>query len=171
MKKVFFKPVLWLLAIMFISPMFLASSCNNKEDSEDQDDEIIHLTPYEDLIIGNWETYRIAYVEYIDGQITNADTMSTPVGSEDYDIWTFKTDGKLLQNFAEIGSYTLDGSMLNILSYEEGSYVAFIKGLNQNQLILYAEENTSDSVHTSKFATTLYFSKYTQTPTKIAKNR
>ena len=37
MKKAFLKPVLWLIAIMFISPMFLASSCNNTDDDQDQE--------------------------------------------------------------------------------------------------------------------------------------
>ena len=102
MKRRILKPIVWIIAIMLISPMFLASSCG----SDDKDDIKADLTSRnKQLIVGSWGQYKEVQITEYNGTF-QLDTIFPDQGSSYIMTSTFKANGEIISEEG-IGTYSI----------------------------------------------------------------
>ncbi len=145
---------------MFISPIFLASSCNNEQELTSINQE---------LIIGSWGSYKITEIEYVNGQIESTDTILTPIGHSDYIAVTFTPDGKFIYNGEDTMTYSITGNNLSIFYVGEVKKYS-IQTLTQKNLTISFDEIETDMGERTIFSLTTFFERISNTnPIKTTK--
>lgn len=154
MKRRILKPIVWIIAIMLISPMFLASSCG----SDDKDDIKADLTSRnKQLIVGSWGQYKEVQITEYNGTF-QLDTIFPDQGSSYIMTSTFKANGEIISEEG-IGTYSIFENTITFNTDFEEPSVFEIQSLTQNQMVLFQKVTDNDKGMIINAEITMFFEK------------